>query len=62
MTYLHCSYTAPTCVYILVFMRGCGSFVYLTASSTATATATVAPTMGLLPMPRKPIILSLIHI
>ncbi len=27
-----------------------------TASSTATATATVAPTMGLLPMPRKPII------
>ena len=26
------------------------------ASSTATATATVAPTMGLLPMPRKPII------
>ena len=36
MTYLHCSYTAPTCVYILVFMRGCGSFVYLTASSTET--------------------------
>ena len=28
----------------------------LSASSTATATATVAPTMGLLPMPRKPII------
>ena len=26
------------------------------ASLTATATATVAPTMGLLPMPRKPII------
>ena len=29
---------------------------FLSASSTATATATVAPTMGLLPMPRKPII------
>ena len=29
---------------------------YFIASSTATATATVAPTMGLLPMPRKPII------
>ena len=29
---------------------------YLRLSATATATATVAPTMGLLPMPRKPII------
>ena len=29
---------------------------FFIASSTATATATVAPTMGLLPMPRKPII------
>ena len=29
---------------------------FLSASSTATATATEAPTMGLLPMPRKPII------
>ena len=29
---------------------------FFRASSTATATATVAPTMGLLPMPRKPII------
>ena len=29
---------------------------FFSASSTATATATVAPTMGLLPMPRKPII------
>ncbi len=29
---------------------------YLDASSTATATATVAPTMGLLPMPMRPII------
>lgn len=28
----------------------------LRACSTATATATVAPTMGLLPIPRKPII------
>ena len=29
---------------------------FFSASSTATATETVAPTMGLLPMPRKPII------
>ncbi len=29
---------------------------YLQASSIATATATVAPTIGLLPIPRKPII------
>ena len=29
---------------------------YLLTSSTATATATVAPTMGLLPMPMRPII------
>ena len=29
---------------------------YLQASSTATATETVIPTMGLLPAPRKPII------
>ena len=29
---------------------------YFLLSATATATATVAPTMGLLPMPRKPII------
>ena len=40
---------------------GSGSFLgvwgpYLEASSTATATATVAPTMGLLPMPMRPII------
>ena len=33
-----------------------GFFVYFLLSATATATATVAPTMGLLPMPRKPII------
>jgi hypothetical protein len=31
---------------------------YLDASSTATATATVAPTMGLLPIPISPIISS----
>ena len=31
-------------------------FVYFLLSETATATATVAPTMGLLPMPKKPII------
>ena len=33
-----------------------GGFVYFRLSATATATATVAPTMGLLPMPKKPII------
>ncbi len=32
------------------------SLTYFWLSATATATATVAPTMGLLPMPRKPII------
>ena len=32
------------------------SRTYFMASSTATATETVAPTMGLLPMPRNPII------
>ena len=32
------------------------SFSYFRLSATATATATVAPTIGLLPMPRKPII------
>ena len=31
-------------------------FSYFWLSATATATATVAPTMGLLPMPKKPII------
>ena len=31
-------------------------FVYFRLSATATATATVAPTMGLLPMPKKPYI------
>ena len=30
--------------------------IYLLTSSIATATATVAPTMGLLPMPMRPII------
>ena len=37
---------------ILCFVR----ISYLEASSTATATETVIPTMGLLPAPRKPII------
>ena len=34
----------------------CEDLVYFRLFCTATATATVAPTMGLLPMPRKPII------
>ena len=38
------------------FMLYSGGFVYFRLSATATATATVAPTMGLLPMPKKPII------
>ncbi len=33
-----------------------GTTCYFRLFCTATATATVAPTMGLLPMPRKPII------
>ena len=33
-----------------------GRFSYFRLCATATATATVAPTMGLLPMPKKPII------
>ena len=33
----------------------CGNANYFMASSTATAQATVAPTMGLLPMPMRPI-------
>lgn len=41
--------------------RACGGdfmpfLAYLVASSTATAQATVAPTMGLLPIPIRPII------
>ena len=36
--------------------QGRRSAYFFIASSMATATATVAPTMGLLPMPRKPII------
>ena len=36
--------------------RFAGKAYLAMASSTATATETVAPTMGLLPMPRKPII------
>ena len=38
------------------FILYSGGFVYFRLSATATATATVAPTMGLLPMPKKPII------
>ncbi len=34
-------------------------FAYLEASSIATATATVIPTMGLLPAPMRPIISTL---
>ena len=41
--------------YILGTKAGCLPF-YFSASSTATATDTVIPTMGLLPAPRKPII------
>ena len=36
--------------------KPCGFPSYFRLSATATATATVAPTIGLLPMPRKPII------
>ena len=39
-------------VYVAVFSLT----AYFIASAVATATATVAPTMGLLPMPKKPII------
>ena len=34
----------------------CQNYAFFCASSTATATATVAPTIGLLPMPIRPII------
>lgn len=40
---------------ILVYLN-CLNSDYLQASSTATATATVIPTLGLLPAPIKPII------
>ena len=41
---------------IVPYILGGGNAYFFRASSTATATETVAPTMGLLPMPRKPII------
>ena len=41
---------------IVPYIFGGGNAYSFSASSTATATLTVAPTMGLLPMPRKPII------
>ena len=37
-------------------MLFCEEMTYFRDSSTATATETVIPTMGLLPAPRKPII------
>ena len=39
----------------LLYIRSFRAY-FLSASSTATATATVAPTMGLLPIPISPII------
>ena len=44
------------CRYAFVGQTGKAYAFFFMASSTETATATVAPTMGLLPMPRKPII------
>ena len=44
---------AGWCFFAVVILEK--SYFFM-ASSTATATATVAPTIGLLPMPRKPII------
>ena len=44
---------AAWCFFAVVILEK--SYFFM-ASSTATATATVAPTIGLLPMPRKPII------
>ena len=46
----------PTCEGRRPFLCLSAGGPYLEASSTATATATVAPTMGLLPMPMRPII------
>ena len=39
-----------------IFMKKKNPFRYFAASSIDTATATLAPTIGLLPIPRKPII------
>ena len=46
---------APKYLRAFRFIRGGGNYL-LSASATPTATATVAPTIGLLPIPRKPII------
>ena len=43
-------------VFAELFSQSDRNFSYLLASSIATATATVIPTMGLLPAPIKPII------
>ena len=52
--FLRCSVAE---VFSVSQQSGCtDSSFYFRLSATATATATVAPTMGLLPMPRKPII------
>ena len=68
---LSVSSSVPCILLILTHLKGAASkqsfwhspfYVYneidyfLIASSTATATATVAPTIGLLPIPKKPII------
>ncbi len=47
---------SPECKYSGDFSSPILRFVYFLLSDTATATATVAPTMGLLPIPKKPII------
>ena len=44
------------CTFISLLLRPQKEFYFFMASSTATATATVMPTIGLLPAPRKPII------
>lgn len=41
---------------VFVFVYLWNTVIYFIASSTATATATEAPTIGLLPMPMRPII------
>ena len=56
----HCESNPATCRWqvatLPMVLRNLKAFYFFRASSTATATETVAPTMGLLPMPRKPII------
>jgi len=43
-------------VFLFAFLWICRQYYFFIASSTDTATATVAPTIGLLPIPRNPII------